>query len=201
MENQTNNTKKIALAVGGYIAFALIAYTVMSGLSMGFDAPVREFILSLRGAMDGFFVVFAYSGNWFCVVPICLILLILPKTRFSYGIPVTASVLVAQVFYNVLKRIFQRPRPDWSLHLVKEHGFSFPSGHSMVSFASAVVLLQYDKRIGIPAIILAALIAFSRLYLYVHFPTDVLVGTLMGILFGILAPRIVEYIYSRRKTS
>ena len=48
MENQTNNTKKIALAVGGYIAFALIAYTVMSGLSMGFDAPVREFILSLR---------------------------------------------------------------------------------------------------------------------------------------------------------
>ena len=70
----------------------------------------------------------------------------------------------------------------------------------MVSFASAVILLQYDKRIGIPAIILAALIAVSRLYLYVHFPSDVIVGTLMGILFGILAPRIVEYIYSKRKT-
>ena len=205
MENQTNNTKKIALAVGGYIAFALIAYTVMSGLSMGFDAPVREFILSLRGAMDGFFVVFAYSGNWFCVVPICLILLILPKTRFSYGIPVTASVLVAQVFYNVLKRIFQRPRPDWSLHLVKEHGFSFPSGHSITSFMlfamlAACILYAYANRgKSLPVyrkkphpttayfhskgaayfaawlcMLYILLMGFARIYVGVHWPTDVL---------------------------
>ena len=69
----------------------------------------------------------------------------------------------------------------------------------MASFASAVVLLQYDKRVGIPAIVLAALIAFSRLYLYVHFPSDVIVGTLLGILFGILAPRIVDFIYEKWK--
>jgi undecaprenyl-diphosphatase len=65
----------------------------------------------------------------------------------------------------------------------------------MASFASSVIMLRYDRRIGIPAVILAALIALSRLYLYVHFPTDVLVGTLMGIFFAFLAKRILDHFF------
>lgn len=206
MENQTNNAKKIALAAGGYVAFALIAYTVMSGLSMGFDASVREFIIGLRtDGLNAFFTPYAYSGNWFVVVPICLVLLIIPATRWAYGIPVSASVLVAQVFYNVLKRIFQRPRPDWSMHLVKEHGFSFPSGHSITSFMLfamlALLILYYYHHHGasLPiykkkprhtrayfrtkrgaylaawlCILYFLLMGFARVYVGVHWPTDVL---------------------------
>ena len=58
--------------------------------------------------------------------------------------------------------------------------YSFPSGHTASSFCSAVSLFLYDKKLGIPAFVLAALIAFSRLYLYVHYPTDVLGGILLG---------------------
>ena len=177
MENQTNYTKKIILVLAFYAAFALIAWTVVSGVAYDFDVPIREFIIGLRnGVLSALLVPFAYSGNWFCVVPICLILLLLPKTRWSFGIPVASSVLVAQVFYNVLKRIFQRERPDWSLHLVKEHGFSFPSGHSITSFmlfAMLAVLILYYSAAWL-CIFYIVLMGFTRIYVGVHWPTDVI---------------------------
>ena len=63
--------------------------------------------------------------------------------------------------------------------------FSFPSGHSLSGFIAAVILLRYDRRFGIPALILAILLAFSRLYLFLHFPSDVLAGILLGIGVGL----------------
>ncbi len=75
--------------------------------------------------------------------------------------------------------------------------YSFPSGHTMSSFAAAMVLLLTERRMGIPAMILAGLIAFSRMYLYIHYPTDVLAGLLMGCLFGWFAVRIVQKLHAR----
>lgn len=149
-------------------------------------------------------ITFLCKAGWLWIA-IALLCMIWKKHR-RCGFSMAAGLILCGLFGNVLlKHLVARSRPCWintniDMLVRIPTDYSFPSGHSMVSFASAVVLLQYDKRIGIPAIILAALIAFSRLYLYVHFPTDVLVGTLMGILFGILAPQIVEYIYSKRKT-
>ena len=103
---------------------------------------------------------------------------------------------MSQVLFGnlLLKNIVARDRPCWirplNDMLVSIPGdYSFPSGHSMVSFACAVILFHYDRRIGIPALFLAGAIALSRLYVYVHFPTDVLLGTLIGILIGIAAVR------------
>jgi undecaprenyl-diphosphatase len=75
--------------------------------------------------------------------------------------------------------------------------FSFPSGHSSASFASAVSIFLYRKREGICAIVLASLIAISRMYLFVHWPTDVLVGILLGITEAIVAYFIVRFVYKR----
>ena len=75
--------------------------------------------------------------------------------------------------------------------------FSFPSGHTLASFEAATVLMIRDKRFGIPALILAILIALSRLYLYVHYPTDVLAGALLGVFIGIFACFLVDKIYKR----
>ena len=70
--------------------------------------------------------------------------------------------------------------------------FSFPSGHTSSSFAAATALSTHGRSWGIPAYILAVLIAFSRLYLYVHFPSDVLVGAVVGIICGILARLVIK---------
>ena len=213
MENQTNKSKKIAVILCGYVLFALISWAMLSGASAGFDDTVRDFILSMRTpALNAFFIPFAYSGNWFVVVPVCLILLIVPRTRFAYGIPVSSSVLTAQLFYNVLKRIFQRERPDWALHLVKEHGFSYPSGHSITScmlFAMlAILILYYFRREGLSlpvykntprhtkayfrsrkaayfcawlCFLYILLMGFARVYVGVHWPTDVLASWCLAI--------------------
>jgi undecaprenyl-diphosphatase len=213
MENQTNKTKKIAVILCGYVLFALISWAMLTGGTAGFDDAVRAFILNMRTpALNAFFIPFAYSGNWFVVVPICLILLIIPRTRWAYGIPVSASVLVAQTFYNILKRIFCRERPDWALHLVKEHGFSYPSGHSITScmlFAMLAILILYNcrrKGLSLPVyknkphhtkaffkskgtalffawlcFLYILLMGFARVYVGVHWPTDVLASWCLAV--------------------
>ena len=64
---------------------------------------------------------------------------------------------------------------------------SFPSGHTIASFEAATVLMLYNKKWGIPAMLLAAAIGFSRLYLYIHYPTDVLCSVVLGVAIGLLA--------------
>lgn len=100
----------------------------------------------------------------------------------------------------LLKPLVGRTRPydlvkGFQLLVEPLRDFSFPSGHTMISFACAAVFWRYRERFqGWSAVLLlaAVLIAFSRLYLYVHFPTDVMCGALLGWLFGQLAAWTVE---------
>lgn len=213
MEKQTNNTKKAVLILLGYAGFALIAWLMKSGGAAGFDNAVRDAILSLRcSALTALFVPIAHSGSWFTVVPIMLVLLAMPKTRFSYGVPASAAVVMAQTFYQILKRIFRRVRPDMALWLVKEHGFSFPSGHSITSFLLysmlIVLFIYYYVNQGKTLVIYRknpkpaqvyfksfkgtltacllcelyiVLMGISRVYVGVHWPTDVLASWCLGI--------------------
>lgn len=84
-----------------------------------------------------------------------------------------------------LKNLFERLRPcvqfPKDLFYACPSGFSFPSGHSVSSFAAAGVLFFRHEKGGTVALILAFFIAFSRMYLYVHFPSDVLTGSLLGV--------------------
>lgn len=123
----------------------------------------------------------------------CGILLFRKQTRITAATGLLAlllSVLTVNVF---LKRFVARTRPFQNsqklvLLIRKPEDFSFPSGHSSSSFAvSTVFLLLAPLWIGLPAWGMALLIAFSRLYLGVHYPTDVLCGAGLGILLGIVA--------------
>lgn len=113
------------------------------------------------------------------------------KTR-TCGICMLASMAVGALVTNVaLKPLVARERPCWindavTLLITSPTDYSFPSGHSQVAFVSAAAIYQNHKKWGIAAYVLAVLIAFSRLYLYVHFPTDVLAGALIGIAAGTL---------------
>ncbi len=121
-----------------------------------------------------------------------LILLLFKRTR-KIGIAAVCSLILQALIIFVLKNAVMRVRPydaiEGLIPLVKKlSDFSFPSGHSGASFAVAVVCLKkLPKKYGIPLLVLACLIALSRMYVGVHYPTDVLVGTLIGIITALVS--------------
>ena len=140
------------------------------------------------------------------------ILLLLPKHRKA-GFTMALALLIGLLVCNVtLKPLVARMRPfDYQLlHFRKQipllipapTDYSFPSGHTNASFAAAMALLLWHRKEGVFAMILAALIAFSRLYLYVHYPTDVLFSILLGTAVAILAKYLVtkgDTFYTNKK--
>ena len=98
--------------------------------------------------------------------------------------------LGALVGNGVLKHLIARPRPCWldsSVHLriASPSDYSFPSGHTLASAVGASMLTMTNRKFGWAAIPVAVLITFSRLYLYVHFPSDILGGAILGVLIGV----------------
>ena len=116
-----------------------------------------------------------------------IILAIIPKTR-KCGLTMMASMALTFLLGNViLKNVIARPRPcavDSSVKLLIPFPgeYSFPSGHSSNGFSAATVIFAYYHKAGVFALLGAAVIAFSRMYLFVHYPTDILGGMLLGIL-------------------
>ena len=115
------------------------------------------------------------------------------------------ALMIEVVICNgILKNLVARERPCWIDHTVTmlikiPKDFSFPSGHTSAAFATVVPMLYMHRRKGILALILAVAIAFSRMYLFVHFPTDILGGMIIGILSGILSILLVQKMEKRRK--
>ena len=137
-------------------------------------------------------VTFLGNGGWFWIL-CAVVLLAIPKTRKT-GYAAVLSLIFGVIVTNLLlKNIVARPRPFAEIEaliplIAKPTDFSFPSGHTTASFAVALVMLRMlPKKIGIPAVVLAALVAFSRLYLGVHYPTDVLAGFVVALVGSSLA--------------
>lgn len=120
-----------------------------------------------------------------------IVLAVLARTR-RIGLSMLLSIAIGAVIGNlILKNLIARERPCWIdsqivLLIENPKDFSFPSGHTLVSFESAVSILMKNRRWGIAALVLACLIACSRLYLFVHFPTDVLFGAVLGTVVAVL---------------
>lgn len=127
-----------------------------------------------------------------------VLLLLIPKTRKG-GLMVLAALCVEAVLCNgILKPLVARTRPYDVNTLVqviiaKPKDFSFPSGHTAAGFAAVTALYfaQLDKLWKF-MLVVAVLIAFSRMYLYVHYPTDVLGGVIVGIISGCLGSQLVR---------
>lgn len=128
---------------------------------------------------------------------IALILVIRPRTRRCGAAMLLAMLLGLLIGNVVLKNWIARPRPFHTytdiLPLVHPGDlYSFPSGHTLSSFCAASACFGYYKKAGIGCGILAVLMGFSRLYVGVHYPTDVLGGALLGILLGCIAVWLVN---------
>lgn len=122
---------------------------------------------------------------------------------FMYGILLLMSLIISFLLSDIiLKNIFQRPRPfvDYQFDLIinPPGGYSMPSGHSATSFASAFIIYKANKKWGIIAILIAIMIAFSRLYLTVHYPTDVIVGAVIGCLCSYIIYLTGEKLFNKK---
>ena len=135
-------------------------------------------------------------------VALALVLILIPKTR-KIGVHMGLALLFGLIVCNLgLKPVIHRIRPydldpTFTLLIPPEHDFSFPSGHTAASFEGAVSLFMHDKRWGTAALVLAATIAFSRLYLTVHYPTDVLAGIVLGTAAAFFAAWVTERVWDR----
>lgn len=161
------------------------------------------------------FYVITTLGNagWFWIVLAVLMLTVLPKKYKKSGLTMAIALILSLIFCNgIMKHLWARPRAFWvagqnfvvgnefeNLYGIFNsiHDYSFPSGHSSASFAAAVSIFMWRKKEGSAALVLAALIAFSRLYFTVHYPTDVLVGTITGALYGVAAYFIVKALMNK----
>lgn len=138
---------------------------------------------------------------WIGIGIVCLVM----KKHRKMGLQVLLSMLATFIVGNlILKNLFARQRPcaiDPSIELLIPYPseFSFPSGHSMNGMTAAMALFLNNKKIGIPALILAVLIGFSRLYHFVHFPTDVLGGFCVGFAVAIIVNYIFDKVQLRKK--
>lgn len=155
------------------------------------DSVAFDFLESIScGILDNFFKIITFTGNG-GVIWIGLILgLFVHKRNRKIGVAVMLSFLSVVILNNlVLKEIFDRTRPfvaDPNIKLLIDipSGSSFPSGHSSSSFACAVALFMFDKKWGMFAFGYATLMAISRVYLHVHYATDVIGGMIVGVLVG-----------------
>ena len=143
-------------------------------------------------------------GDNGCIwIALAVVLLVIGKTR-RVGAASALSLLLTFIVVNLgIKNIFERIRPyeviEGLTRLVPpEESFSFPSGHSAHAFAVGVVIfLMLPRKVGIPVLVLSFLIAISRMYVGVHYPTDVLAGIVIGSLLAYISVRVVNFVMEK----
>lgn len=167
-----------------------------------FDFMVLDWIQEhLRcGFLDFIMVPITHLGKSGIFFIVCaVVMLFFPKWRktgWSIGVALLLGLIVCNI---IVKPLVARIRP-YDVHYVKlliapETDFSFPSGHTIAAFEFATAFAIRKKNWAVPVYVLAFLIAFSRLYLYMHYPTDVLVSIVFGAIFGLLGVIIVDKVY------
>lgn len=142
-----------------------------------------------------------FLGNGGMIWITAAIIMIFFKKHRKTGITIGTGLFTGVIIGNVLlKNLIARERPCWINETVNmlisiPRDYSFPSGHTLSSFIAATIIMHTDKRMGIAAYMLASMIAFSRLYLYVHFPSDVLAGVLIGMIIGTVSNVVSDKIF------
>ena len=172
----------------------------METLLNNFDIGILNFIRDnlTNPIMDKIMVFITSMGDsGFIWIVIAIILLAQKKYR-KVGIILLSALLLNLVLGEVIiKNIVQRPRafityPDISIIINPPDSYSFPSGHTASSFTAALIIGHYLRNWKYEAYALASLIAFSRLYLYVHYPTDIICGILLGTISALITIRFSE---------
>ena len=185
---------------------------LLNSLAVSFDLPILEWIQAnlQSGFLDTIMPIITMLGDGGIFWIVCSVLFTLhPKTR-RMGIAMAISMAMGLLICNIiLKPWVARMRPyDYQIDILGKtwndllvggkllvdtpHDYSFPSGHTIACFEASVAIMLSNKKLGIPALIIAILVSFSRMYLYVHYPTDVIASIFLGSLFAVIGHIVAQ---------
>lgn len=184
-----------------FVIFLAIAEDVFEQEIFEFDSVVYNFLVNNRNeALNNFFKIITQFGSALFLIIITILCIIFIRDK-KYKILVPANLVTIAIINIVLKNFFLRPRPD-ELRLIEETGYSFPSGHAMAStaFYGLLIYIVHEKvenkilrnTICIMLGLLILLISISRIYVGVHYTSDVIAGTCFSIAYLILITRLIK---------
>lgn len=184
------NIKKIFVCLLTYGLF-LLFLMFFSNYVLALDKDIFLLINSISNPiLDPFFVSISYAGATLFWVSIIIILWVKKEKKISRRL--FLAFIIDTISLLVLKWFFLRPRPFERFAGIEVLGFteigsSFPSGHSQRIFSGMFILSSFYKKLRIPLMTFSVLVAFSRIYIGIHYPIDVLIGSLNGIIIGMIS--------------
>jgi len=200
LEKELEMTKRLLIGIEVIlsICFIVILILVLNGNISNFDNSIYSLISNtISNSMTSFMKIITFLGSAYTIITITVLLILFSKDKIYFSINLIGIFLLNQL----LKHIIQRPRPV-DINIINESGYSFPSGHSMVSMAVYGLIIYYiykninNKRLKWILILLLSililLIGFSRIYLGVHFPSDVLGGFILSLIWLIMFILIID---------
>jgi len=187
------------------ICFTRLKMSLFNSLnSIDYNLLIQIHSLTQNSFLDSVMPYISAMGDMGAIwILFSLILLANKKYRMVGIMCLAALLLTATIGEGVLKNLMQRPRP-FVLYpsiqpiIPKPPSFSFPSGHTASSFAAAWIISRNLKKAALAAYILAAAIAFSRLYLMVHYPSDILGGILLGTVCAVCAEALLKKYWTKK---
>ena len=203
-----NLKKRVLLITLFILEFVAISILLVNGQLAGFDEFVYTQVSTLFNPVMSFFMLaFTYLGSASGVIAIALLLLVLKKPRFRYGLPISIALACSHLFNIALKLTFARERPS-VLRLVAANGLSFPSGHAMNNATIYFLFLFISSRIVnspkhrlviiISTVLFPFIIGISRVYCGVHYGSDVIAGWSLGIALALIFDMLL-YSFARKR--
>ncbi len=221
--------KRGIITATSLIIFVILTILVCTQELLAFDTVIREWFYSIRTPwLTEVVKAVTFMGNTETIVVLCIAFLVVPLIKGrsglpfvgKVGVPVAAAAIVGSAINKLIKHTVMRPRPDVSLHLIEQGGWSFPSGHSISGLLMygllAWLIIHYVKGrnggalagggaetggarrnlLANIAIVLLTLlwigVGLSRVYLGVHYPSDVLGGWTLGMVIMMIVIAVVD---------
>lgn len=200
MEKNIKKYLKLTIAIIALIIFTYIAINVFQKEIFTWDTSIYNYLMQKRNIrLNEFIIKFTELGGTLVITTLTIVLLLIVKKE--HKIMILSNVIIITLLNQILKFIFARPRPE-IMRLIDESGYSFPSGHSMVStaFYGLLIYLIYKNVknkylkwfgcIGLSLLIIG--IALSRVYLGVHYVSDVIGGITFSIIYIIIFTKVIK---------
>ena len=183
----------------------ITTYALLTNKLTNFDTAVYSAVMSIKHPIvTGFFKAITFCSSKSFLIVLSILLFFIFKNK-KYPLFSFISLAFIALSNKVLKFIFQRERPDWKM--IPEDGFSFPSGHAMASMAFYGLLIyliwrtdipkKYKKILTVVLSILIFLVGLSRIYLGVHYASDIIVGFAISLSYLIVITTIITYYLKR----